>query len=284
MRIDLHSHSSASDGTQPPADVVRRARERGLDVLALTDHDTVAGHAAATGALPAGLTLVPGMELSCRRAGQSIHLLAYLFDPEEPELRAECVRIREARERRARLTVQRLAELGAPVTWEQVSELAAGGPVGRPHIARAMVAAGAVAAPELAFTPEWIGTGGRAYVPRYALDPEQAVRMVRAAGGVPVLAHPKAARRGKVVPDEWIAELAAAGLFGVEADHLDHDAAARAHLRGLAGELGLAVTGSSDDHGELTGHRLGCETTATEVYERLVAEATGATPITSQIP
>ncbi|TMR96377.1 PHP domain-containing protein [Nonomuraea basaltis] len=284
MRIDLHSHSSASDGTQPPADVVRRARERGLDVLALTDHDTVAGHPAAVEALPAGLTFVPGMELSCRRAGQSIHLLAYLFDPAEPELRAECVRIREARELRGRLTVQRLAELGVPVSWEQVSELAAGGPVGRPHIARAMVAAGAIAAPELAFTPEWIGTGGRAYVSRYALDPERAVRLVRAAGGVPVLAHPKAAKRGNVVPDEWIAELAAAGLFGVEADHNDHDAAAREQVRGLARELALAVTGSSDDHGELTGHRLGCETTAPEVYERLVAEATGATPITSQNP
>ncbi|MEV4069756.1 PHP domain-containing protein [Nonomuraea fuscirosea] len=280
MRIDLHSHSSASDGTQPPSDVVRRARERGLDVLALTDHDTVAGHASAAGALPAGLTLVPGMELSCRRGGRSIHLLAYLFDPREPELLAECARIRRAREERARLTVERLVELGVAVTWEQVAELAAGAPVGRPHIARAMVAAGAVAEPALAFTPEWIGAGGRAHVSRYALDPEHAVRLVRAAGGVPVLAHPKAERRGEAVPDEWIAELAAAGLFGVEADHLDHDEAARRHVRGLAGELGLAVTGSSDDHGELTGHRLGSETTDPEVYEHLVATATGAAPIT----
>ncbi|MCK2214926.1 PHP domain-containing protein [Actinomadura sp. ATCC 31491] len=279
MRVDLHSHSSASDGTEPPAAVVRRARERGLDVLALTDHDTVAGHPEAIGALPAGLTLVPGMELSCRRDGQSVHLLAYLFDPAEPELRAECGRLRAARETRGRLMVERLAELGVPVTWEQVAALAAGGPVGRPHIARAMVAAGAIAAPELAFTPEWIGTGGRAHVSRYALDPVRAVRLVRAAGGVPVLAHPKAARRGATVPDADIAELAAAGLFGVEADHLDHDEAARARLRVLAGELGLAVTGSSDDHGELTGHRLGCETTAPEVYERLVAEATGAAPV-----
>ncbi|MEV0622949.1 PHP domain-containing protein [Nonomuraea sp. NPDC050404] len=281
-RIDLHSHSSASDGTQPPADVVRRARDRGLDVLALTDHDTVAGHAAAIEALPAGLTLVPGMELSCRRGGQSIHLLAYLFDPLEPDLLAECARIRQARVERAKATVERLTELGVPLTWEQVADLAAGGPVGRPHIARAMVAAGAVAEPALAFTPEWIGTGGRAYVSRYALDPERAVRLVRAAGGAAVLAHPKAHKRGKVVPDEWIAELAGAGLFGVEADHLDHDADARRHLRALAKELGLAVTGSSDDHGELTGHRLGCETTAAEVYERLTATATGARPITAR--
>ncbi|MFC5822591.1 PHP domain-containing protein [Nonomuraea insulae] len=282
MRIDLHSHSSASDGTQPPADVVRRARERGLDVLALTDHDTVAGHPAAVEALPDGLTLVPGMELSCRRGGQSIHLLAYLFDPHEPRLLAECARIKQAREERARVTVERLTELGVPVTWEQVSSLAAGGAVGRPHIARAMVAAGAIAEPALAFTPQWIGTGGRAYVTRYALAPDRAVRLVRAAGGVPVLAHPKAAKRGYVVPDEWIAELAAVGLFGVEADHLDHDAYARQHIRALARDLDLAVTGSSDDHGELTGHRLGCETTAPEVYDRMTAEATGAKPITSQ--
>ncbi|MGW0807630.1 PHP domain-containing protein [Nonomuraea sp. NPDC002799] len=284
MRIDLHSHSTASDGTLPPADVLRRAREQGLDVLALTDHDTVAGHREAIEALPAGLTLVPGMELSCRRGGQSIHLLAYLFDPMEPGLLAECARIRQAREVRGRLTVERLAELGVPVTWEQVAAQAAGGPVGRPHIARAMVEAGVIAEPALAFTPEWIGAGGRAHVSRYALDPEQAVRLVRAAGGVAVLAHPKAAGRGEVVPDEWIADLAGAGLFGVEADHQGHDAQARAHVRDLAANLGLAVTGSSDYHGDPGGPGLGSETTAAEVYERLTATATGARPITSEHP
>ncbi|NRQ31445.1 PHP domain-containing protein [Nonomuraea sp. NN258] len=283
MRIDLHSHSAVSDGTEPPAEVVRRARAGGLDVLALTDHDTVAGHAAAAESLPAGLTLVPGMELSCRRGGQSIHLLAYLFDPGDADLLAECVRIRQAREERGRLTVERLNALGAPVTWDAVAALAAGGPVGRPHIARAMVAAGVISTPEQAFTREWIAPGGRAHVSRYALDPERAVRLVRAAGGVPVLAHPKASRRGPVVPDEWIADLAAAGLFGLEADHLDHHRPARDQVRALARELGLEVTGASDDHGELTGHRLGCETTAPEVYERLLSEATGARPITPAI-
>lgn len=281
MRIDLHSHSDASDGTDPPAEVVRRAGEAGLDVLALTDHDTVAGLAAAVAALPAGLTLVPGMELSCRRDGMSIHLLAYLFDPANPDLAAECERIRQAREHRGRLVVDRLVDLGVPLTWEQVAALADGGVVGRPHIARAMVEAGVITEPAQAFTTEWLAPGGRAYVSRYALDPVAAVGLVRAAGGVPVLAHPKALKRGRAVPDEWIAELAEAGLFGVEVDHADHDEAARDHLRGLATDLHLATTGSSDDHGALTGHRLGCHTTAPEVYERLLAEARGAHPVTA---
>jgi predicted metal-dependent phosphoesterase TrpH len=280
MRIDLHSHSSASDGTEKPAEVVRRARAAGLDVLALTDHDTVAGMAAAAAALPAGLTLVPGMELSCRRDGMSVHMLAYLFDPDEPVLAAECARIRQARDDRGRQVVQRLIELGVPLSWEQVSALADGGVVGRPHIARAMVAAGAISEPAEAFTTEWIAPGGRAYVSRYALDPVTAVRLVSDAGGASVLAHPKAGKRGRTVPDTWIAEMAAAGLFGLEADHRDHDAGSRDQVRKLAAELGLATTGASDDHGELTGHRLGCETTSPEVYERLLAATTGRTPIT----
>jgi predicted metal-dependent phosphoesterase TrpH len=159
-----------------------------------------------------------------------------------------------------------------------VTELAAGGPVGRPHIARAMVAAGAIAAPDLAFTPEWIGTGGRAYVDRYALDAVEAVGLVRAAGGVPVLAHPRTARGGYVFTDEEIALLARAGLAGVEADHPGHAAADRADLRGLAADLGLFTTGASDDHGALTGHRLGAETTTPEAYEALLSHATGASP------
>lgn len=279
MRIDLHSHSNASDGTEEPAQVVRNARAAGLDVLALTDHDTVAGIGAAAGSLPAGLTLVPGMELSCRRDGKSIHVLAYLFDPTDADLMGECERIRTAREQRARLMVARLIELGVPLSWEDVAELAADGVVGRPHIARAMAAAGVIGRPEDAFTSGWIAPDGRAHVTRYAPDPRDAVRMVRAAGGAAVLAHPKAETRGGALGDDLIAELARAGLFGIEVDHPQHDAATRGKLSALAAELGLAVTGGSDDHGELTGHRLGRETTATEVYERLLAVATGSAPV-----
>ncbi|MEV5709468.1 PHP domain-containing protein [Actinoallomurus sp. NPDC052274] len=278
MRIDLHSHSSVSDGTEPPADVVRRAHAAGVDVLALTDHDTVAGHPEAVRALPPGMTLVRGMELSCRLGGRSLHLLAYLFDPDEPALAAERRRIRDDRAHRARGMVERLGRLGAPVTWEMVQRITGDSVPGRPHIARALVEAGVVPGVEEAFTREWIGTGGRAYVDRYALDAVMAVGLVRAAGGVPVLAHPRADRRGYVFTDEEIARLARVGLAGVEADHPDHTEADRVHLRGLAADLRLFTTGASDDHGTLTGHRLGAETTTPEAYEALLSEATGAKP------
>jgi predicted metal-dependent phosphoesterase TrpH len=272
--IDLHSHSSVSDGTQPPADVVRRAVAAGVDVLALTDHDTVAGHEEAVRALPHGMTLVRGMELSCRTRDHSLHLLAYLFDTAEPELAAERERVRADRAHRARGMVERLRELGTPVTWELVQRITGDSVPGRPHIARAMVEAGVVASVEEAFTPEWIAAGGRAYVDRYALDPERAVRLVRAAGGVPVLAHPRVGKRGYTVADEEIAALAEAGLGGVEADHPDQAPADRAALRALAEDLGLFVTGASDDHGELTGHRLGAESTSEEAYATLCSQGT----------
>ena len=194
VRADLHVHSNASDGTDSPAEVMRRAALAGLDAVALTDHDTVAGHAQARQALPDALTLVPGMELSCRLDGHSLHLLAYLFDPGQPELAEQTQRIRDDRERRARAMVPRLIDLGVAITWDQVAAIAGTGVVGRPHIARAMVASGAIAEPDQAFTRDWIGEGGRAYVDRYALDPVRAIGLVRAAGGVTVLAHPRASR------------------------------------------------------------------------------------------
>ena len=274
----MHSHSTASDGTCPPEEVMRRASAAGLDAIALTDHDTVAGHRAAAGALPPGLTLVPGMELSCRLQGHSVHLLGYLFDPADAELAAECARIRESRVHRARAMVERLDELGVPVTWEQVSTLAGDGVVGRPHIARAMVAVGVISSTDEAFGPDWIGTGGRAHVTRYALDPARAITLIRAAGGVTVLAHPRAGARAWMMPDDVIADLAAAGLHGVEVWHPDQDQAQRAQLTALAADLGLVASGGSDDHGALTGYRIGCETIAPEEYQRLLPQATGAAP------
>jgi 3',5'-nucleoside bisphosphate phosphatase len=271
VRIDLHTHSTASDGTDPPAQVMRRAADAGLDVVALTDHDTLAGYPQARRALPPGLTLRAGMELSCRLDGRSVHMLAYAIDPGNAELAAECAAIIEARLSRARRMVEALRELGVGITWAQVEALAGGGVVGRPHIARAMAAAGAISRPEQAFTPEWIGTGGRAHVSRYAPDPQRAIRLIRAAGGVAVLAHPGAVSRGEKLSDRAIAELAAAGMAGLEVAHPDHDHAERERLGALATSLGLVPCGGSDDHGSLTGYRIGCETTAPEAYERLMS-------------
>jgi predicted metal-dependent phosphoesterase TrpH len=281
MRADLHSHSSASDGTEVPAEVMRRAAAAGLDVIALTDHDTVAGHREAALALPPGLTLLPGMELSCRLEGHSVHLLGYLFDAANERLAGEMAEIRESRLYRARAMVTKLAEMGAPVTWDQVSEIAAGGVVGRPHVARALVEAGVVPTVADAFTPEWIGPGGRAHVARYALDPARAVRLVRAAGGVSVLAHPRGSARGWRTPDEVIEELANAGLTGLEVYHPQHDERERTALAVLADRLGLVATGGSDDHGALTGYRIGTVVAPDGAYERLIEHATGAVPVTA---
>ena len=274
MRIDLHTHSNASDGTDPPAEVMARARARGLDVVALTDHDTVAGHDEARAALPPGLTLVPGMELSCTLGGQSLHLLAYLFDPAHPALAEAVDSIRNDRIRRARVMVDKLAALGTGVTWGQVAAIAGDGVVGRPHIARALAGTGTISTPADAFTAEWIGDGGRAYEDKYALDPAEAIALVRAAGGVSVLAHPRS--DGYEVSNQVIEGMAAAGLTGLEVWHPDQPPAMRGRLRVLAAGLGLAPTGGSDDHGALTGHILGAETTPEASFDRLIAQSSGA--------
>jgi len=269
MRADLHVHSTASDGTDPPAEVMRRAARAGLDVVALTDHDTVAGHAEAHAA--AGpVALLPGMELSCRLDGRSLHMLAYLFDADQPELAAELTRIRDDRVLRARAMVDNLAGLGVDVSWEQVAAIAGQAVVGRPHIARAMADSGAIASPREAFTRDWIADGGRAYVGRYALDPVRAIDLVRAAGGVTVLAHPRAGR-DTWVTNEQITRLAAVGLAGLEVFHPDQSEAERARLIALAHDLALVPTGGSDDHGSLTGYRLGGETTSAEAYQDLLS-------------
>jgi predicted metal-dependent phosphoesterase TrpH len=269
MRADLHVHSSASDGSDPPAEVMRRAARVGLDVVALTDHDTVAGHAAARAA--AGpVTLLPGMELSCRLDGRSLHMLAYLFDADQPELAAELTRIRDDRVLRARAMVDKLAGLGVDVSWEQVAAIAGQAVVGRPHIARAMADSGAIASPREAFTRDWIADGGRAYVGRYALDPVRAIGLVRAAGGVTALAHPRAGR-DTWVTNEQITRLAAVGLAGLEVFHPDQSEAERARLIAVAHDLALVTTGGSDDHGSLTDYRLGCEITPGEAYHDLLS-------------
>ncbi|MGX1132956.1 putative metal-dependent phosphoesterase TrpH [Streptomyces glaucescens] len=279
MRIDLHSHSTASDGTDTPAELVRNAAAAGLDVVALTDHDTTRGYAEAIAALPDGLTLVTGAELSCRIDGISMHMLAYLFDPEEPALLAERELVRDDRVPRAKGMIDKLNRLGVPVTWEQVARIAGDGSVGRPHVATALVELGVVPTVGDAFTQDWLADGGRAFVEKHETDPFEAIRLVKAAGGVTVFAHPGAAKRGRTVPESAIAEMAAAGLDGIEVDHMDHDPDTRARLRGLAKELGLLVTGSSDYHGSRKTCVLGEYTTDPDVYGEITRRATGAFPV-----
>lgn len=281
MRIDLHAHSTASDGTLTPAELVTAASQSGLDVLAITDHDTTSGWANAAAARPNGLVLVPGAELSCRwYAGEppiALHLLAYLFDPAEPTLAAELARVRAAREARAEAMVELMRADGIDLTWAEIREYAAGGTVGRPHLAQALIRRGMAATVTEAFATHLLG--GRYRLPKRDIDVFSALRLVADAGGVSVFAHPRATRRGRVVPDSLIVELARAGLFGLEADHEDHSDAERAHVRALAEELGLVVTGSSDFHGANKTVRLGANTTEVAAYERIVAAASGSAPI-----
>ncbi|MEV6350025.1 PHP domain-containing protein [Actinoplanes sp. NPDC051851] len=275
--IDLHCHSTASDGTLTPAALVRAGAAAGLDVMAITDHDTTGGWEQAAAARPDGLRLVRGAEISCRwhgvEPGIPLHLLAYLFDPAEPLLAAELARMRADREHRGERIVAKLRADGVPITWDEVRGYAAGGSVGRPHIAQALIRAGLVRTTDEAFASAWLGA--RYAVPKKDLDVFEAVAAVRAAGGVAVFAHPRASKRGRVVPDELIVELADVGLFGLEADHEDHSPAERAQMRDLAGRLGLVVTGSSDFHGTHKFVALGANTTAPEVFEKIAAAATG---------
>jgi predicted metal-dependent phosphoesterase TrpH len=282
MRIDLHTHSSVSDGTDAPAALVTVARASGLDVLALTDHDTTGGWEAAEAARPAGLTLIPGMEMSCRwlPAGQrpvSVHLLAYLFDPHHPGLAAERARLRAERLGRAERIVDALVAGGHPVSWPQIVAGRNGGVVGRPHIARALVEAGAVDSVDHAFATLLHHTSPF-YVAKADTDVLTAIALVRAAGGVPVFAHGLATKRGRVVGDDAVAAMAGAGLLGLEVDHPDHRPDERAHLRGLAEDLRLLVTGSSDYHGDNKATAIGAELTAPEQLEALLAAGTGSAP------
>ncbi|MCI3222214.1 PHP domain-containing protein [Streptomyces sp. NP-1717] len=282
MRIDLHTHSTASDGTDTPAELVRNAAAAGLDVVALTDHDTTRGHAEAVktlAELDSGLTLVTGAELSCRTDGVSLHMLAYLFDADEPQLLRERELVRDDRVPRARAIVAKLQELGAPITWEQVARIAGDGSIGRPHIASALVELGIVGSVDEAFGSRWLADHGRVHVPRHELDPFDAIRLVKAAGGVTVIAHPLAVTRGAVVAEAAIARLAEAGLDGIEVDHMNHDESTRARLRGLAAELGLLTTGSSDYHGSRKTVRLGDYSTDPEIYGEIVRRASGAFPV-----
>ncbi|MFN3865630.1 MAG: PHP domain-containing protein [Demequina sp.] len=253
MRIDLHTHSTVSDGTGAPAQVMREAAAAGLHIVALTDHDSVGGweEAAATAA-DAGLGFVPGIEVSCRHHGISIHLLSYWHRRDDEQVVEMLALTREARVHRAREIVDKVA-LDYPITWDAVAELAGdAATVGRPHIADALVAQGVVPTRDEAFERILAGDS-RYYVPHYAPEVTDAIKTMAAAGGVTVFAHPGADARGRIVTTSVIESMARAGLVGLEIDHRDHDERQRERLARIASRLGLVRTGASDYHG--TGKR-----------------------------
>ena len=280
MRIDLHTHSSVSDGTETPAELLATARGAGLDVVALTDHDTTDGWAEAEANRPAGLTVVPGMELSCRwfpsdQPPISVHLLAYLFDPAHPALAAERARLRADRLTRAERIVQNLVAAGYPLVWDDIVAGCRGGVVGRPHVARALVAAGAAASVDDAFAT-LLHHRSPYYVAKADTEVLEGIRLVREAGGVPVFAHGLATKRGRVLDDDAVVAMVEAGLLGLEVDHPDHDPGERAHMADLGKQLDLIATGSSDYHGTNKTTPIAVCTTAPEQLERLLAAGTGS--------
>jgi predicted metal-dependent phosphoesterase TrpH len=274
-RIDLHAHTAASDGTDAPDQLLAAAAEAGLDVVAITDHDTTAGWAEAAAAVPSyAVALVRGMEISCAAGGISVHLLSYLHDPDHGGLAAEVEEARASRSQRAQHMVELLAE-DFDISWADIlAHARPGASLGRPHMADALVRKGIVANRDEAFA-DILSSRGHYYVGHYAIEARRAVRLVREAGGVPVMAHPMAHRRGRVVSDQVIAELAAAGLGGIEVFHPDHDDTNVRHARAVAEDLGLLVTGSSDYHGTGKVTRLGARLTDPAVLQAIEDEATG---------
>lgn len=270
MRMDLHTHSLHSDGSDTPRELVELAVGAGLDVVALTDHDTVAGwDEARTAGAELGIKVVLGVELSTTNQDRGQHLLGYAFDPEHPAIAEILSRGTSARTDRAEALLERLDDLGLGVDREYVVSLAGGIP-SRKHVAACMVRAGHVASDDEAFE-RYLNEGGPAYVPRYRPTIEAAIEAIGSAGGVSVIAHPWDTRRGAAVTEARFAELAASGLDGIEVDHQQHSAEDRAALRAIAADLSLAATGSSDYHGtRKTNHELGCNVTDPDVARALL--------------
>lgn len=267
--IDLHTHSSLSDGTDTPRELMAAAARAGLAVVALTDHDSTQGWAEAAAAVGStGVALVRGTEISTNSNGVSVHLLSYLHDPAHAQLAAAFTATRDSRDNRARRMVARVAA-DYPLTWAEV--VAQAGPdatIGRPHVADALAARGYVADRTEAFA-SILAADGPYYVRYDSPDLVATVKLVREAGGVPVIAHVRASARGRIISDEAIGDLVAHGLAGIEVDHRDHTRADRDHLRALARELGVFTTGASDYHGSGKPNRLGENTTSPKVLAQI---------------
>jgi hypothetical protein len=276
VRIDLHTHSNRSDGTDPVDVLIAHAKRDGLDVIALTDHDTADGWAEGRRAAEElRMGFVPGIEISCKLNGISVHLLGYLPDPSYEPLARELATVRDGRTDRIPSIVARLNGMGVDLTVDEVLAQATGTPsVGRPHVADALVAKGTVADRTEAFN-RFLADGRPGHVSHYAIEPGRAIDYVRAAGGVPVIAHPWGRSSYKVMTEDTIGRLVADhGLAGIEVDHQDHSPESRVALRAIARKLGIIYTGSSDHHGAgKIDHELGVNSTEPEQFEALLEVA-----------
>lgn len=280
IRIDLHTHSNESDGTDHPGELVEKAIEAGVTHLALTDHDSINGWSEALAHRGDSIALVLGAEISCQTSeALSVHMLGLLFDPENQPLRAALEETRNNRITRMERIVAKLQEAGMEITIKDVyAELSEGATLGRPHLADAMVKKGIVADRGEAFE-KFLHNRSKYYIPDASPTPEAAIGLIKAAGGVAVIAHPFASLRGRIISPEYLESLVDAGLDGIEIDHRDHNEGERDSLREMVRRFGLITTGGSDYHGTGKVNQLAENTTDLAQLERIITRATGFAPV-----
>ena len=281
MKIDLHTHTTYSDGTDNPSELINKALAAGITIIGLTDHDSISGWQEATNALRPGISLVPGAEISCQTLdGISVHILGLLFDSSNSELMNTLKKTRENRHSRMEKIIARINEAGIEITMNDVlAQLSDGATLGRPHLADALVKKGVVASRDEAFT-QMLHNNSKYYVSHYSPTPETAIALIKAAGGVSVIAHPMASHRGRTISLETFGSLIDSGLDGIEVDHRDHSPAEKIELISLASGSNLVMTGASDYHGNGKLNSLGEYTTNPEQWEKLEERANARRVIT----
>jgi predicted metal-dependent phosphoesterase TrpH len=281
LKIDLHTHSTYSDGTDKPSELINKALAAGITVIGLTDHDSISGWQEATNSLRPGISLVPGAEISCQTAdGISVHILGLLFDSSNSELMNTLEKTRENRHGRMEKIIARINEAGIDITMNDVlAQLSDGATLGRPHLADALVKKGVVASRDEAFT-QMLHNNSKYYVSHYSPTPEDAIALIKAAGGVSVIAHPMASHRGRTISLETFGSLIDSGLDGIEVDHRDHSPDEKKQLIVLANGSNLVMTGASDYHGNGKLNSLGEYTTNPDQWERLESRANARRVIT----